>query len=85
METTWRQLADYLAVVSLAQIDPKTDPRQFDSILNLFSNPAPCSGLTDWDLKYLQALYGFDQKRVTRLQGNEIVSRIARLEAAESN
>src|SRR5690606_3172864 len=37
--TTWQQLADYLAVISLAQIDPSTNPTEFDSILNLFSNP----------------------------------------------
>ena len=75
--TTWQQLADYLAVVSLAQINPKTSPAEFDSILNLFSNPAAYSGLTDWDRSYLQALYNFDQERVAKLQHNEIVSRIA--------
>ena len=75
--TTWQQLADYLAVVSLAQINPKTNPAEFDSILNLFSNPAAYSGLTDWDRSYLKAIYTFDQERVTPLQHNEIVSRIA--------
>ena len=75
--TTWQQLADYLAVVSLAQIDPKTDPEDFDSILNLFSNPAAYSGLTDWDRSYLHALYTFDQERVATAQHNEIVGRIA--------
>jgi hypothetical protein len=75
--TTWQQLADYLAVVSLAQINPKTDPAEFDSILNLFSNPAAYSGLTDWDRSYLQALYTFDQERVATAQHNEIVGRIA--------
>ena len=75
--TTWPQLADYLAVVSLAQINPKADPAEFDSILNLFSNPAAYSGLTDWDRSYLQALYTFDQERVGPAQHNEIVSYIA--------
>jgi hypothetical protein len=78
--TTWQQLADYLAVVSLAQINPKTDPAQFDSILNLFSNPAAYSGLTDWDRSYLHALYTFDQEHVQTAQHNEIVSRIANRE-----
>ena len=78
--TTWQQLADYLAVVSLAQIDPRTDPADFDSILNLFSNPAAYSGLTDWDRSYVQALYAFDQEKAPQLQQNEIVSRIARRE-----
>jgi hypothetical protein len=83
--TTWQQLGDYLAVVSLAQIHPKTNPTAFDSILNLFSNPAAYSGLTDWDRSYIRALYEFDQERIASLQMNEIVSRIARqeLDAAE--
>ena len=75
--TTWQQLGDYLAVVSLAQINPKTNPAEFDSILNLFSNPAAYSGLTDWDRSYLKAIYTFDQQRITFLQRNEIVNAIA--------
>ncbi len=83
--TTWQQLGDYLAVVSLAQIDPNTNPADFDSILNLFSNPAAYSGLTDWDRSYVRALYEFDQERMPHLQANQIVSRIAEqeLERAE--
>ena len=83
--TTWQQLADYLAVVSLAQIDPNTNPAAFDTILNLFSNPAAYSGLTDWDRSYVRALYEFDQERLAHFQENEIVSRIAEqeLERAE--
>ena len=78
--TTWQQLGDYLAVVSLAQIDPKANPAAFDSILNLFSNPAAYSGLTDWDRSYIRALYEFDQERIASIQRNEIISRIARRE-----
>ena len=62
--TTWQQLGDYLAVVSLAQVDLDTNPAAFDSILNLFSNPEAYSGLTDWDRTYVQALYQFDQRRI---------------------
>ncbi|HUF71655.1 MAG TPA: hypothetical protein VMR74_02030 [Gammaproteobacteria bacterium] len=82
--TTWQQLADYLAVVSLAQIDPWTDPAAFDSILNLFGNPAAYSGLTDWDRSYLQALYAFNQERDARLQRSDIVSHIARRELSST-
>jgi hypothetical protein len=81
--TTWQQLGDYLAVLSLAQIDPQTNPAAFDSILNLFTNPAAYSGLTDWDRSYLRALYALDQERITSLQMNEIVSLIAEQELAE--
>jgi hypothetical protein len=78
--TTWEQLGDYLAVVSLAQIDPRTDPSAFDSILNLFANPAAYSGLTDWDRSYMRALYSFDQRREPRIQADGLVSRMARRE-----
>ena len=67
--TTWQQLADYLAVVSLAQINPKTNPAAFDSILNLFSNPAAYSGLTDWDRSYFEALYDVRSGATSRIAG----------------
>ncbi len=56
------QLADYLAVISLAQIDPDVDPGPYDSILGLFAHPesAP-AGLTDWDRAFLEGLYGAEQ------------------------
>jgi len=78
--TTWQQLGDYLAVVSLAQIDLETDPAAFDSILNLFSNPKAYSGLTDWDRSYVHALYEFDQRRIPSRQTGEIVSQMVRRE-----
>jgi hypothetical protein len=78
--TTWQQLGDYLAVVSLAQVDPKADPAPFDSILNLFNNPAAYSGLTDWDRSYVQALYAIDQERIPQLQMNQLVTRMVKHE-----
>jgi hypothetical protein len=78
--TTWEQLGDYLAVVSLAQIDPKADPADFDSILNLFSNPGAYSGLTDWDRSYLRALYAFNQERMPQVQVNEVINEMAQRE-----
>jgi hypothetical protein len=77
---TWQQLGDYLAVVSLAQIDPHADLSAFDSILNLFENPLAYSGLTDWDLSYMRALYDFDQEQQPHLQANQLVSRMAKQE-----
>jgi hypothetical protein len=82
--TTWQQLGDYLSLVTLAQIDLNTDPAEFDSILNLFSNPAAYSGLTDWDRQYVHALYRFNPERAVHMQGNEIVSRIAKRELTDS-
>ena len=80
--TTWQQLGDYLAVVALAQIDPAANPAEFDSILNVFSNPAAYSGLTDWDRSYLKALYSFDQERIPRAQVNTLVGTMVRNELA---
>jgi hypothetical protein len=77
---SWQQIGDYLAVVALAQIDLNTDPAEFDSILNLFTNGAAYSGLTDWDRSFVQALYDIDLERLPELQRNQLVTRIAKQE-----
>jgi hypothetical protein len=74
--TTWQQLADYLAVVSLAQVNPDANLAAFDSILNLFTNPSAYSGLTDWDRSYIRALYSYDPERTPDAQRNELVSQM---------
>jgi len=54
-------LADYIAFVSLAQIDPDAAPDSGRSILSLFSDRAagaePQQSLTDWDTAYLTGVY----------------------------
>lgn len=60
------QLADYVALVSLAQIDPEADVRPYDTILNLFDDPQGVGGLTDWDWSYLNALYATQDAPVLR-------------------
>ena len=61
------QLADYLALVALAQVDAESDTSAFPTILNLFDSPASApAGLTDWDHSYLRALYQHDQFRINR-------------------
>lgn len=52
------QLGDYIAMVTLAQIDPEADTGAFDTVLNLFLDPQGVTGLTEWDQSYLSALYG---------------------------
>lgn len=59
-----QQLADYIAMVSLAQIDPDADTRAYDSILNVFDEGAPT--LTGWDLAYLEGLYGAERNDQNR-------------------
>lgn len=51
------QLADYLALVALAQVDPHAEVGGVDTILNLFNAPEEAEGLTSWDRSYLAALY----------------------------
>lgn len=61
------QLADYLALVALAQVDAEADTAPYPTILNLFADPASApAGLTEWDRSYLTALYEHDQLRINR-------------------
>jgi hypothetical protein len=80
--TTWQQLGDYLAVVSLAQVNPNADPSEFDSILNLFTNRAAYSGLTDWDRTYVHSLYDINLERFGENQRSAIVGRMVRRDRA---
>lgn len=57
------QLADYVAMVSLAQVDPEADIAGFDTVLNVFADPGSTPGLTSWDWSYLEALYGAERMR----------------------
>jgi hypothetical protein len=54
-------LADYLAMVSLAQLDAEADTSEIPTILNVFDERAsgrpPIVRMTDWDLAYLEGLY----------------------------
>jgi len=53
-----QQLADYIAMVTFAQIDPQADTSSYASILNVFEEPDTASSLTEWDKAYLNGLYG---------------------------
>lgn len=56
-DATLPQLADYLALIALAQIDLEGDFAGYDSILTLFDGAGGPTGLTEWDISYLNALY----------------------------
>ena len=59
------QLSDYIAMVSLAQIDPEADTSRFDTILNVFDDPSAMgNGLTSWDTAYLSGLYEAEWYRI---------------------
>ncbi len=59
-KVTLAQLTDYIAMVSLAQLDLTADLGSINSILRLFADPLPAvppTALTDWDYAFLHALY----------------------------
>lgn len=77
-----QQLADYVAMIVLAQIDPEADTSGYASVLNVFDAPETAKGLTQWDVAYLEGLY--DARRTLRSpQGanREIASSIHRAHA----
>ncbi len=81
---TLAQLADYCALVSLAQVDPAADVASFDTVLNVFTDPAT-PGLTDWDMDYLRALYGVEQNSVgANARGGEIIDQMMRRARADA-
>lgn len=55
-------LADYIAMAALAQVNAQADVSAVRSILNLFSDRQagrePVAEMSEWDLAYLEALYG---------------------------
>lgn len=63
-DATLPQLGDYIALVSLLQVDPDGDTRAFPTILNLFEDPQDTPGLSDWDRSYLASLYDAYPERV---------------------
>ena len=59
-KVTLAQLADFISVVSLSQIDLSADLGNIDSILRLFAQPrpeVPPAGLTEWDYAFLRGIY----------------------------
>lgn len=83
-----QQLADYIAMVVLAQVDPEADTSAYASVLNVFQAPETADGLTQWDIAYLDGLYDAQRTlRSTRAANHEIASSIERahqrLNAAE--
>lgn len=73
-DTSWDQLADYVAMVALVQIDPHAEVAGHDSILNLFGNASPPPGRTAWDTAYLAALYGVDPHLYPHAQQGQLAN-----------
>lgn len=67
------QIADYIAMVSLAQIDPDADTSAYASILNVFDEGSESPSLTGWDKAYLAGLYGAERNDLNRAAGRQEV------------
>ena len=82
-------LADYVAMVTLAQVDPDAQTSGYPTILNLFAQDgeaAPVRALTDWDIAYLRALYDVTREgRSASAQEGEIARSINRDLTAPAN
>lgn len=65
-------LADYLAMVTLAQIDPNAETHDLDTILNLFDGASSPRALTEWDVLYLRGLYAADREDGATQQQTDI-------------
>lgn len=67
-------LADYVSMVSLAQIDASADLTGQSTVMNLFNMPDQVDGLSRWDKDYLAALYAAPNDRVSASQQeNDVV------------
>jgi len=65
---TLQQLADYVAMTGLTNVDLDADLGSAPSILRLFASPGEyqTSGLSSWDAAFLKALYQSNQTSRTR-------------------
>ena len=74
-------VADYIAMVSLAQINPDMNTTDFATILNLFNPGAATTRATEmtaWDTAFLDGLYHMTRNaRTLAAQRNEIALRIS--------
>ena len=76
------QIADYLAMITLAHVKPRSRFIGTDTILNLFSkaNTAPSQpkGLRPWDTAYLSGLYGAEAEKTFASQVTHVAVRMTR-------
>lgn len=70
-------LADYISMVTLAQINPDADTAEADTILNLFKHAQGdrTETITTWDVAYLEGLYEARPNAWTARQQEADISR----------
>lgn len=78
-------LADYLAFISMAQVDPDQDMKGFNTILNLLASPSEYTEMTTWDQELLAGLYSVDAARIrVEQQRRDISSAVVRQRGNDS-
>lgn len=72
------QLADYISMVALAQVNPSGNTASYPSIMNIFGGGASAAPqLTQWDQAYLSALYSTSREAAsTTAQEADIARRM---------
>jgi hypothetical protein len=72
------QLADYIAMIGLAQIREDAEPGAAPTILHLFADTGAArpQGLSSWDQAFLKSLYSTNSSSVVQL--DEIKFRLYR-------
>ncbi len=70
-------IADYLAMVTLAQVDPQAQMREFPTILNLFNEDLENTSfeMSNWDTAYLNGLYRSERNAASMTQQVSDISR----------
>lgn len=70
-------LSDYIALVSLAQVNPNASIGAFPSILNLFERAegAGAASFTDWDQAFLQSVYAATRNAANLQQQQREIAR----------
>jgi TPR repeat protein len=80
-DITTIQLADYVAMIGLADVRPGADPGAVPTILRLFQDSKrPPRGLSEWDQALLYSLYNTSQSNVVQTSEMEktVINRITR-------
>jgi hypothetical protein len=74
-------VADYVAMATLAQLDPDSDTSGFETILNLFdAGSAPPRTVTEWDMAYLNGLYSATRDPIDEGRQEADIARLMRRE-----
>jgi hypothetical protein len=68
-------LADYVAMVALAQIDPSADFTGLPTIMRVFAGGSDVTAMTDWDLAFLDGLYHATRDAATARQQEQEIAR----------